>query len=270
MSLTRIALRHCLVQALKGKTIAGDNVLDSRIGAIEAAADGTLSIGEKKAFVAIYTDAGKTEPPDQAIKALGAGGTVQILFETGVTAGMEAINEETGESEVLPGIPATDAAFEFHIDFIGAQIAAALADPANEWADIFRGFCTGFSLVERLRTSNDRDGVRLAAQQLRVTADLIDEPVSGVAIDPETPFGRFLAKLDASEEPSDQTKAALFRGLLAGADADWVTVQRRLGLTDSELLALGLGPLANDADRATPPMETGTLATGGTAPVDVE
>lgn len=59
MSLIRIAARMAAVRALRGRTLVGDNVLDSQIGALDVGADGELRTEEDKPFISVYTH-GKT------------------------------------------------------------------------------------------------------------------------------------------------------------------------------------------------------------------
>ena len=62
MSLTMMALRIAAVQALKaGGTLVGDNVLDSQISAIDQTADGQLRSDQQRPFIAVYTDAAKSQ-----------------------------------------------------------------------------------------------------------------------------------------------------------------------------------------------------------------
>lgn len=270
MSLVRIAVRHCLVAALAGRTLVGDNVLDSRIGAFDVDADGGLRTPEQRAFLTVYTDAAKVPAGDIDLRQLTGNGVVDILFETGVTEAMLEKDEETGVTTLAGvAIPATDDALEFNLDVVIRQISTALTDPANAWAELFNAFCVRFHAIERARTANERDGVKLAAQQLRITAMLIDDPIAGVPLDAESPFGRFLAMLEVGD-PGDQARAAIMRAAIDGTETAWGAVQRLTGMTDDELLALGLGPVAADIDRATPAFAAGTIDRDGVAPATVE
>jgi hypothetical protein len=183
MSLVRIAVRIAAVEALKGKTLAGENILDSEIGALEADADGALRTVEDRPFVTVYTDAAITKDADTSLRSMVLNGATQILFEAGITAAMTETDPDTDESKLIGiGIPATDRAFEFHLDMVARQIGDALTDPENEWAQIFSAFIQRYVLIERARTSGDDNGVRLAAQQIKLTVDLIADPVKGEAL----------------------------------------------------------------------------------------
>ncbi|KAB1086485.1 hypothetical protein F4V91_08615 [Neorhizobium galegae] len=238
MSLNRIAARIAAVQALKGKTLVGDNVLDSQIGALDIAADGTLRTDEDRPFISVYTDAAKSQ--DNPLRGFVANGSTEFLFEMGVTAAHVETDSETGESVIYPGIPATDASFEFLLDIVARQIGDALTDPANEWAEIFRRFHYGNEVVERARTSNEGGGAKLAAQQLKLTVTLFPDPVRGSTLGDNTPLAFFFAKAETVPELTEWV--ALMQAQLAGAEYDWQTLLRRYGITRSEGDSLRITP----------------------------
>ena len=263
MSLIRIAARICLVEALKGKTLVGENVQDSMIGAIDVAADGTLRTAQEKPFVAVYSEAAKIEP-DPPRGLLGNGAT-EFVLETGVTAAMVDTDDDGKSTIVGIGIPATDGAMEFLLDVVARQIGDAVSDPDNVWAALFSDFAVRFSAIERVRTSNQGDGVRLAGQQIKISADLIDDPEIAVPLDAKQPIKRFFDLVTTMSEPPPAllAKVTAMQGLLAGTAEPWEQLQRRLGLTAGELLALGRGPIEGDTDRDTPEFATGTLDVDG-------
>lgn len=262
MSLVRIAVRIVLVQALKGRTLVGGNVLDSEIGALDVSGDGTLRTDRDKPFLAVYTDAAQVIDLD--LRSMKENGRTEILFEMGVTAAMTETNEK-GESVIVGvGIPATDKAMEFLLDLLARQLADVLTDPDNSWSELYRAFCTRVVKIERSRAGNIADGQRLAGQQIKVIAELIEDPVKGEAIPVDAPFGEFLAAIEAMDDPDLLTQAALIRAQLQGANEDWETVQRRLGLTGDEVLALGLVPLGPE------PLVAVTIATDGRPDMTVD
>lgn len=251
MSLNRIAARIAAVQALRGRTLVGDNVLDSQIGALDVAADGSLRTDEERPFISIYTDAAKIDGDEAALRAFVVNGETEFVFEAGVTAA-HVETDDTGVSTIYPGIPGTDAAFEVHLDLTMRQIGDALSDPENEWAEIFRKFISHFVKVERARTSGAENGVRLAAQQLRVTAVLRPDPVRGVELKPAHPLAMFFAKAatvtvpNPAHDPDDENspatipdpvvaaQVALMQAQLSGAEYEWQSMMRRYGLTRTE------------------------------------
>ncbi|MGS1093110.1 hypothetical protein ACVCNR_00815 [Aquamicrobium terrae] len=240
--LTRIALRIAAVEALKGATLVGNNVLDSEIGAIDIAADGSVRTDADKPFIAAYTDASKVEV-DLAGRALQKSGPLDMVLEYGVTAAMTVTDEETGESTVMAGIPATDAGLEFTLDLIGYQISAALADPDNEWADIWRSIAGNVQKIERKRTADAAGGTRVAAQQMTITVDLMADPIKGETLRSTATMTKFFARALSSPDPVLVKKAQAMQAALAGADPDWKLDMRRYGLTDDEACKMQIKPV---------------------------
>lgn len=278
MSLHRIAARIAAVQALRGKTLVGDNVLDSEIGAIDIGVDGSVSVDAdlRKPFIAVYSDgaANKDGPTSDATRALVPNGATDFLFEAGVTAVMTDVDPETDETTLVGiGIPATDPGFEFQLDIIMRQVTDCLSDPANEWADVFRGLCSRFISIERNRTSGEQ-GTKLAAHQLKVTVDLLPDPVRGAELKPAHPLMKFfdLAETitvpnpnryidnpdyphssdapkildpEAPEEVQDPVVAAqvaMMQAQLTGDEHEWQLALRRYGMTRGEADALLITP----------------------------
>jgi len=238
MSLTRIAARIAAVYALRGQTLVGDNVLDSEIGALDVTADGTLRSGEDRPFISVYTDAAKSGA--NTIRSFTPNGSTEFLFEMGVTTAQLVSDPDTGASVIYPGIPATDASFEFLLDIVARQIGDALSDPNNEWAEIFRKFILGNDMLERARTSNTADGAKLAAQQIKLVADVTADPVRGEPLKPTSPMALFFAKAATVPELTDWV--ALMQAQISGTATDWQTALRRYGITRSEGEAMLIVP----------------------------
>jgi hypothetical protein len=260
MSLVRIAARIAAVQALMGKTLVGDNVLDSQIGALDVAADGTVRIDGDKPFIAVYSEGATTKDDNTTLRALNVNGTTTFLFEAGITAAHVEADPETGEGVVLEGIPGTDANFEFFLDIVVRQIGDALTDPANEWAEIFRLLSIGYAVVERARTSGDGNGVRLAAQQLKIETRLVADPVRGVPLNAESPVARFFAKAATLEDPVISARVALMQSTLDGDEHSWQTALRRYGLTYGEGEAMLIAPADGGEEQVMQGVEFGPPA----------
>ncbi|HEV7293095.1 MAG TPA: hypothetical protein VGN79_12320 [Devosia sp.] len=245
MSLTRIALRIAAVEALKGRTLA-ERVMDTPNGALDIQADGSLRTNEERPFISVYTDQGKAE--NITGRSLIENGVCDIVFEMGISMAMTEVNQETGATTIVGiAVPATDRSFEFFLDIVQRQIADALNDPANAWAEIYRGLHYRVVKIEYAGARNTDDGQRLAGHQMRISLELADDPVAGEELDADDPFAKFLALLEASDDAIYQTQAATMRQLLTGSNEPWETLQRRHGMTAAELLALGHGPAAADA-----------------------
>lgn len=236
MSLTRIALRIAAVEALKGKTLVGNNVLDTPNGALDIQADGTLRSDKDKPFISVYTDQGKVERVTG--RSLTENGMCDIIFEMGVSLAMLETDEDTGATTMVGiNIPASDRNQEFFLDIVQRQICDALTDPSNEWADLYRSLHYGIAKIEFAGARNADDGQRLAGHQMRLTVELADDPIAGEPLELSTPFMKFLTALEASEAYVRQ--AATLRTFVSGSIDDRQRLQRRHGLTAAELDTLG-------------------------------
>lgn len=244
MSLIRIAARIAAVEALRGKTLVGDNVLDSQIGAIDVNSDGSIGVGEEARFITVYTDAGVAGGFELNSRALAPNGSTEIIFEAGITATMSALNDQ-GEREVLVGVPDTDDAFEFYLDLVMRQISDVLTDPNNAWSEILRALVSRIEKKEITRVSSGQGGVRLAAQQLKLTAELWPDPIIG-ELKPTHPLARFFAMAETlSGEVA--AKIGLMKSCLTGNELDWQQAMRRYGMTRGEADALIITPSESGA-----------------------
>jgi hypothetical protein len=236
MMLARIALRIATIEALKGRTLVGDNVLDSQIGAIDIAADDSLRTDQEKPFISVYVDGSAIEERID-LRGLHKSGRTELTIETGITAAMTETDPDTGASTVVGiGIPATDPALEFFLDCVGREIAAALSDPANDWAEVWRALSASVLKIERKRTSDAASGTRIAAHQLVITLDLLPDPLFGVPPAPTSAWAAFFARMETAEHPFLEKLRELVGEPAEGAEAD--SIRRRFGLTLEEARAL--------------------------------
>lgn len=245
--LAKIALRIAAVEALKGRTRVGDNVLDSQIAALDVDANGAIRTDQQKPFISVYAEGGKTEDAAKlGVRALHRAGQTEFMIETGIAASMTITDPETGASEVIPGLAATDTTFEFFLDVVGRQIVNALTDPNNEWAEIWRGLIAGVVKIERRRAADAASGTRIAAHQLVATVDLLADPVAGEPLAPTSIWAKFFAKLDAAAvtDPVLAIQATELRSLISGDAFSWQVDQRRQGMTGDEMDAMLLVPPA--------------------------
>lgn len=245
MSIGRIALRIATIGALKGATSVGSNVLDSEIGSIDVGADGSLRTDQEKPFISVYTDGSKAEDLSGA-RRLWQNGLTELLIETGVAASMVETNQETGESTIIPGIPATDSAFELFLDVVDRQSIAALMDPENPWAEIWRTLVRDIVKVERRRTADVETGTRMAAHQQSITCDLLPDPVFGEPVAATSVWQKLLDQMEAVQHPYLQKLQELMG--LAVTQLNSIEQRRRFGFTLDEARALcDMPPLAAEA-----------------------
>lgn len=245
MSIVRIALRICAVEALRGRTLVGDNVLDSEIGALDTTADGALRTAEDRPFISVYADDSKILT-GSALRSLTRNGHIDLVFEAGIATPHVTNDPDTDAPVIYEGVPATDANFEFHLDLTMRQIADALTDPENEWAAIFNSLVLTYEKYQRARISGDTNGVRLAAHQLKLTVDAIYDPVSGVGLKPDSPLFRFFAKCESDlipRMPDMEKKIAMMKAQIATSNGDELgSAMRRFGMIYSEADAMLLTP----------------------------
>jgi hypothetical protein len=223
MSLTMMAMRIAAVEAIKGAgTLVGSNVLDSQISALDRTADGALQSDQPGPFVAVYTDAAKTQEPGPT--GLRANGRVDIAFNCGVSMTMAETDRETGESKLVGLYPATDAGLEAIIDALDVQIARALTDPDDPWAQVFGDFVMSYVAKEVLRANSSSDRDRIAAGQTKLTVEVIADPAHGQALAEGGPWPRFMALMAAQDMP----QTSLFQQLIGPDGADGGNAVERL------------------------------------------
>ena len=236
MSATMMALRIAAVEAVKAAgTMMGGRVYDSRIAPIDRTADGGLSTQERGPFCAVYTDEAKASSGRDMLRA---NGLVDLTFIIGVAASMSVTDKETGQSEIVAGIPATDEHLEALLDVCGVQLMRALSAPENPWAKAFRGFALSDEAKAQSRVSSADKGGRLAAAQVKLTVAAIADPIAGAELAPDGPWPRFLALLDAAGMAGHR---ALFDALMGGdAPGDYAAFERITGMParDAETLRL--------------------------------
>lgn len=256
--LSRIAWRISTVEALKGRTLVGDNVLDSEIGALDVAADGAVRTAQEAPFSTIYTDDAVLEGQIQPRGLYGSGRT-KLTIEMGVTGAMAVRDDETGEQVLMEGLCATDRALEFFLDCVGRQTIDALTDPNNAWAELWRGLTTSIVRVERKRTSDAGSGSRIAAHQLVITGELLPDPPFGEVIQPASIWAKLLAHMESTRHPYlDQVRALLGAPTSGGLAHE--RQRRRFSMTIEE--ARSLGDMAVQAAEATEPDITAVILDG--------
>ena len=246
MSIGRIALRIATIEALRGNTSVEGNVLDSEIGSLDVAANESLRTNQEKPFISVYTDSAKADDLGGG-RRLWVNGLTELLIETGIAASMTETNQETGESTIIGfGIPATDSAFELFLDVVDRETVAALMDPDNEWAEIWRGLVTDIAKVDRRRTADAETGTRMAAHQQCIVCEILPDPVYGAAIAPTSLWQKLLDQMEIIDHPYLRSVRDLLGIDLAQSKT--TEQRRRFGLTLDEARALcDLPPLGLQA-----------------------
>ena len=225
MSLNRLALRLLTVAALRGRTLAGEAVRDSMVIPL----DGPIALELPQPFLAVYTDDGLSQPRGRDLST--PGGTINLLIEFGVTAKMR-FKLETGEDDEVLTPPPTDDRMELTLDVMERQIKIALADPLNEFAELWRILVSDVkSLTTKRGAFADRGG-RYAGRMLEIEIVPLADPPFGAE-----PAGIWIAILGAFEaDPRLARHVSLIRSLIVGDEPlpAWQILQAQLGLSAAE------------------------------------
>ena len=235
--LNKIAIRLATVRALRGKTLAGDNVIDSEYGAIDEMA------GDKpKPFIIVYTDDAQYAVTGRDLYGTGGSdrvdsGTQKLVIEIGLTQRMKVDEDKDGNPIVEAVAPVTDAAMELNIDIIERQIMDALTDPRSDakWAEMWRRFVSAIKNKDVQRGASARDGVRFAGRQITLSVQLHKDPPAGETVRPL--WADFLAL--AATDPTLALVLPVIEAVLTGNELnDYEMVRAAYGLTEREARAL--------------------------------
>lgn len=268
MSLVREALRMSVVRALRGRTWAGERVLDSESGPVD-----DIAFNAPSPVILVFTDDGERSA-DRAFTADDLAGQREqnLLIEVLITQRMALpmIDPDTGQIVLDPatGRPAvlrdedgnpvfqmlpisTDRAMEWRVGAIQRQIMIALADPDNAWAVTAKRLMgAGFKTIKDQRGTSDRDGSRFAGRQMTLTVQMLAEPAIGA--EPKGVWIDFLEDL-AAEGPESAAIADEFRNLILGKTTGWSPgdhTRAAFGYTGGVAEALGY----EDAAAGLPPV----------------
>lgn len=235
MSLTMMALRIAAVEALKaGGTLVGSNVLDSQISAIDQTVDGALQTDQQRPFIAVYSDNAKAD--DLGATGLRANGIIELTFNCGVSLTMGELNKDTGVSEIIEGLPSTDAQFEAILDIVGCQICRVLSDASNPWAQVFGNLCMLVS-KSQVRSSSAVDKVRLACGQVKLVVEAYADPPLGQTFAEGSHWPGFLALM----EQHGLKQLALFQLMLGQPGAtEYPDFEALTGMTSRDAASLRL------------------------------
>jgi hypothetical protein len=188
MSLNRLITRLAVVSALNNyleepwPTIAGPNIFDSKIEPVE-------DMKTDRAFpcCVVYTDYDK----DHWLKGKKAHGkrlmtvTLELLI-------VQAENVD-GSEDYRIDVPVTDSEIESSLDVFEVQVLRALS-AGTEASDAFNYLCPGYENMISRRGASIEGGTRLAARQLTMEMEAIQDNASGVVPASLEPFLQRLAE----------------------------------------------------------------------------
>lgn len=247
MSLVKTAMRICAVEAIKGNTAFGDNVLDSENDAFSTSSGADLQTPQSEPFIAVYTE-GSNNPSPSAPMDLLDSGSVELAIEFGLAI-KHCVKNEDGDSIIAVDLPATDATMDFELDLVSLQTKNALLNPNNEWSELFRGFTLSLSSAHTQRAGQSQIS-RLAAQQIKLVFSVISDPVVGQELGFDSPFALLLDKLETHADETYQGIAARMREFLSGS-SNGCQSQITRGLSNAASVSL-----AGVADAPVPPLDS--------------
>jgi hypothetical protein len=239
MSLSVMAVRLAAFKALQGRTFAENRVFDSRVDALNFTAEDDRA---PLIVVSVDEDRGTVEGRDLA----AASREVELVIEIAIAARMRR-TIGAGETEETVEVPETDAGLEASVGLVGYQVMRALQADPGAWSEVFRALVPRIFSFTARRGADVKNGVRYAARQIVLRCDCLADPAFGEALDPDLPWGRFvaLAKADASlGRLGKLIEAEIAGGLLP----HWQAAQASLGLTAGEASGIGIAPFLGHAE----------------------
>lgn len=262
MSIVRQLVQIAVVEALRGRTIALENVFDSTMDTVP----GLLKGGAKP--VLVFSIEESVETVDDATDGLlGRGGLLTGMMQSAVASGKQITDGEG--TVIVPVLGETDSAYEALLNIVDRQWRAVLHDHENPWSMVFRDLVVSIGPIRTVRATDPETGTKHACRFAQFEIETMPEPLPGDPI-----ADAISAGLALMENDGDAAYAALADTwqelLISGSDwQDWEKLQSALFASNSELLAVGLGPIEGDVDRETPEFEEGVIDAEGAQPVDV-
>lgn len=262
MSIVRQLVQIAVVEALRGRTAALENVFDSKMDTLPRLLKGASEP------VLVFSVEESTELAEHAVDGfLGRGGMLTGVMQSAVASGKEIANAQG--TVIVPELGETDSAYEALLNIVDRQWRAALHDHDNAWAMVFRDLVVSIGPVRTMRATDPETGTKHACRFAQFEMETMPEPLPGDALPEAIEAG--LTLMEADIDPSYVALAAAWRDILTeGADwQDWQKLQSALFATPGDLLAVGLGPIEGDEDGETPEMATGFLVINDGDPIEV-
>lgn len=248
MSLVSFALRTCTVRALRGVTLAGDNVFDSPVDPTDTAATSSTPT------IFVYSDHEWTENIDG--RALLAGSrTVDLSLLIVLPAAFQAT--VGGATVAFQDRKAGAAAA---IDIIWRQIERALLDEASVWSELWCTFVLKVASIDAhayvLPVATGQQTRHLPARAVTISLEPIDNPMLGAA--PQDAWARLITAMETAEglAPLAPLLAAAIEGQ---ALPQWRVDALSLGDTISDARDLGYAGSTTDPAQAAPALQQVTV-----------
>lgn len=235
MSLVSFATRLIICRCIKGKTFAGDNVLNAPVEPL----DHVLAVESAPTVPTIAVFSGQAKAKAAGRDMTGGqrelGISIQIFCPTQAVV---TVNDVPLAFEARgPGAAAL-------LDFTWRQVAAALVLENGVWPKLFADFVAGIDdivatpvLYEIAKTDK---GPRVPAMEYDIGCRVMNEPKFGV------PLANHWLRLDQAmrAEPELIPMANLIKDLIEKPNGmpGWRVTQAALGLSDDAIRASGLAP----------------------------
>lgn len=245
MSLTRLVMRLAAARALRDRTLAGAQVFDSAVDPI----DQTIAENRQPLLV-LTTD---EHALDVTGRDLGSGAhRCDLVIEIAIASRVELPASDGDGGQISIAIPHTDEGMELTLDIMEHQVTRALTCDDNAWSRAWMKLVPRVTQRLSRRGASSENGIRFAARQLVLTCDLVDTPVAGDTIVPNSAWGEALALMEA--DPILANIANLLRTEIGGtALADWRQAAETLGIPLEVANQIGIGPIADlEADLQPP------------------
>lgn len=259
MSLVSLALRLATIEAVRGQTFAGDNVLDSPLDPFDLAFGGE---GVKRPLIAVYTseDVGRPDGRDLLCPDRRVDLVLQIFLPP-----TTAVPSTDGATGLRMGEEGADAA----LDLVCRAVVRCLVADGSVWADIWQGLVNKVhEVAARPYIVEAENHVRVAAREFSISVDTIGDPLFEPVGD-GTPWDRLVSALRGSPDPNLSRIAGVVEAAISGdfsALTDWDAARQTLGISLDTAEALGIAPIAATADQ----VQSWTVAFDDEAPLTVD
>mgnify|MGYP001029004588 CR=1 FL=1 len=260
MSLTRLAMRVAAARALLDRTLAGPRVFDSAVDPI----DQTIA-DKRQPLLVLTTDEHELEVTG---RDLGSGNhRCELVIEIAIASRVEVPATDESGGQITIAIPHTDEGMELTLDIMEHQVLRALNRDDNPWSRVWMKLVPRITRSLSRRGASAENGVRFAARQLVLSCDLVDTPVSGGSVAPNSAWGELLALMAA--DPALAGIASLLRAEIEGELLDeWRRAAEALGVPLEVADQIGIGPETGIADD--PSSLTEIIVEGDPQPVVID
>jgi len=240
MSIVRQLIQLSIVEALRGRTIAGNAVFDSRMDTLPDLLD-----DQYQPVIIVSVEASDRRNMSQGMASLlGGSAVLTVLIQTAVATG-RAIKGPDG-TVIRAAIGETDAAFESALNLLDHEWRKILHHFDNEWAEVFRDLVNGIQDIKDTRGADPDTKRKHAARFVQLDLSVLPEPEPGDDL-PEV-IARGLDLMSADEEYAPLAEE--WRTLLGeGSDwPDWRKLQSTLFASRQHMAVIGQGPLIVDEE----------------------